>query len=406
MMISFLFFFYSSSQAQPNYNIKMMSWNLLNFPGASTAADSTLRCPYYRTVVNYVEPDILVTMENTSANGASWVLSNVMNSGTSHYSQGTFINGYDSDNAIYYKDSLFQFISNVPIQTALRDISHYTLSFIPTGDTIHIFVVHLKASQGYEQNRYDEVALLRQVTNLFPAETNFLVAGDFNIYSSFEPAYGALLQDNSNDDGNFLDPIVMNGTWNYYPFAQYHTQSTRILQFGGGSTGGLNDRFDMILFSNAVQKPRGVYYLPGSTGVVGNDGLHFNKAMNNGMNSSVPLSVANALYGASDHLPVYLTLQIGPTTDVTESSFDKSIAVFPNPSEGIFSVQLNAFSKSKVSLIITDLTGRKCFELVDYPFLEGNNLIQLDLSKNVMEGLYLLSITDGKVVVNKKLSIY
>ena len=155
VFIALLFSFYLGTvQGQVfNYQVKVMSWNLLNFPNSTPTDDSTLRCPAYRTVLRHAEPDILITVENTSATGASWILSNVMNTGAYHYAEGTFINGYDSDNAIYYRDSLFHFISNVPIHTALRDISHFTLEFIPTGDTLHFFAVHLKASLGYEADR-------------------------------------------------------------------------------------------------------------------------------------------------------------------------------------------------------------------------------------------------------------
>ena len=303
MIISFLFFILqgnSFAQISVNYPVKFLSWNILNFPNSNPTADSALRFPEYRKVMQYSNPDLVVTMENTSATGAGWFLSNVMNSGQGHFAQGTYINGYDSDNAIYYNDSLFEFISNVPIITALRDISHYTLKFIGTGDTIHIFAVHLKASQGFETNRRDEVLLLRDVTNAFPEGTNFLVAGDFNFYSSFEPGYAALLYDNGINDGNFIDPINISGTWNYSGYARHHTQSTRLNSVGGGSTGGMNDRFDMILYSNGVALPDGVYYEPGTFNNIGNDGNHFDRAINNGPNAAVPSNIYGSFSKSGD----------------------------------------------------------------------------------------------------------
>lgn len=404
---SFLFFVLCHfATAQVNYDVKIMSWNILNFPNSTPTTDSTLRCPYYRTVVNYVQPDILVTMENTSATGASWILSNVMNTGAYHYAQGTFINGYDSDNAIYFRDSLFEFISNQPIATALRDISHFTLKFIPTGDTLHLFAVHLKASLGYEQNRADEVTLLRNVTNAFPDSTNFLVMGDFNIYSSFEPAYTNMLQNNLNDDGNFIDPLTLSGTWNFSAFARYHTQSTRLTSVGGGSTGGMNDRFDMILFSTAVQQPRGVYFLQGSYNAVGNDGQHFDQSINNNVNTAVPVNVANALYGASDHLPVQLTLQIGPTTDIESPLLADRMNVFPNPSSNSIYVDLMQASSGNMKFTLFDLAGRQVQEFIPEKADAGRNIYKLDLSPDVISGLYLLSIGDGKSVINKRLAVF
>ena len=130
--------------AQVNYQVKVMSWNILNWPELSTiVADTTSRAPSYRTVVNYANPDILVTMENAAGYSTTWFLNQVMNANVSEFSAGTFINGYDTDNGIFYRDSLFTFVSNQPIQTSLRDINHFTLIFKPTGDTLHIFAVHL-----------------------------------------------------------------------------------------------------------------------------------------------------------------------------------------------------------------------------------------------------------------------
>ena len=232
-ILSFLFSFSALVSAQTNYQVSVMSWNLLNFPDQSAlAADTTDRCPAYRSVMQYAQPDILVTVENTSANGASIILSNVMNTYGKHYAEGTFINGYDTDNAIYYRDSIFQFISNVPISTPLRDISHFTLKFIPTGDTLHIFAAHLKAGLGYESDRAVEVTLLRQVTDAFPAGTNFLAAGDFNIYTTTEPCYQDFLYNSGTNEGYFLDPISVTGTYNNSAYSNYHTQSTRLTSIG------------------------------------------------------------------------------------------------------------------------------------------------------------------------------
>jgi len=49
-----------------------------------------------------------------------------------------------------------------------------------------------------------------------------------------------------------------------------------------------------------------VHYMEDTYEVLGNDGNHFNDAINNGNNSSVSNEIANALHSASDHLPVYM----------------------------------------------------------------------------------------------------
>lgn len=391
--------------AQINYQVKVMSWNILNWPELSTiVADTTSRGPSYRTVVNYANPDILVTMENAAGYSTTWFLNQVMNANVFEYSAGTFINGYDTDNGIFYRDSLFTFVSNQPIQTSLRDISHFTLVFKPTGDTLHIFAVHLKAAQGYEAQRASEVANLRAVTNAFPPGTNFLVAGDFNFYGDNEQAYAALLQDNPGDDGNFNDLWNLTGVWNDPSYSFYHTQSTRLNSTSGGSGGGMDDRFDMILYSNAIAQPTGIYFLPGSYTNIGNDGNHYNESVNYGFNSAVPSSVANALYNASDHLPVSMILSIGPTSDISELSQKiNGVNIYPMPLNDDSKLYFTLKEPGKVHFSLTDISGRILLEKEDYFIETGNYSYPINFNQVVSGGFFLLSIRHDNVLINKRL---
>lgn len=304
---------------------KIAAYNLLNYPGSDTAT----RNPYFRQVIQAMNPDILVVEEITSQAGVNGFLSNVMNAQGNNYSAGTFINGYDSDNAIFFRTSDFTFVSNVPIITDLRDISQFRLTHINSGLDIRIFAVHLKASSGSSNEvlRALEVDNLRNVTNALPAGTNFIVCGDFNIYKSSESAYQKLLLNNAGDDGNFLDAITMTGIWNNVAYAQYHTQSPRVsAAFGGGATGGMDDRFDMILYSTAVAAAGGITYVANSMTAFGNDGNHYNDSVNHFPNSAVSNAVANALYYATDHLPVFANFQFGSSSLPVElSSFTATL---------------------------------------------------------------------------------
>jgi hypothetical protein len=393
--------------AQVNYQVKVMSWNLLNWPNTSTSTnDSTTRCPAYRTVIRYSEPDILITCENSTSYGIDWFRDQVMNKGPYHFASGTFINGPDTDNGIFYRDSLFEFLGNTPVTTALRDISHFTLKFIPTGDTLHIFSAHLKASQGFENERDAEVGNLRAVTNLFPAGTNFLIGGDFNIYESNEPAYLSLLQDNAGDDGNFLDPLNMPGVWNHVLYAPFHTQSTRYNATGGGAGGGMNDRFDFILYSNAVAQPVGVYYMPGTYRNIGNDGHHYDDAINYGTNTAVGAAVANALFTASDHLPVELILQIGPTAgiDMIEQAYD--FEIYPQPCSSISTVRFKTKQPENIRVRITDIFGRLINESVIHQSGAGQISFIPDWKKISSDGLFIISVFGDNWLINKKVAYF
>jgi endonuclease/exonuclease/phosphatase family metal-dependent hydrolase len=310
--------------SQNNYVIA--SYNILNYPANN---DTTIRNPYFRTVISSMNPDILIVEEMTSQAGVNGFLSKVMNSFGETYNAGTFIDGNDADNAIFYKPSKFTFISNTPIHTELRDINEFVVAHLNSTDTLRIFAVHLKASSGSsnEEQRAREVDSLRKVTDLLPANSNYVVLGDFNIYGSTEPAYQKLL--NQTTAGYFLDLFTLTGTWNNASYAPYHTQSPRLRDFGGGATGGLDDRFDMILFSPALLASGGIDYITNSFTTYGNDGLHYNDSINSPPNAVVSQLVADGLHYSSDHIPVFASFSFSSSSYV-ELTFKALIEGFYN----------------------------------------------------------------------------
>ena len=353
---------YSSSNCTDS-TVRIMTWNLLNFPSqGNIAADTTERMPAYRTVMQHVNPDILVTQENSGSNSISLFLGGVLNAGANQFSAGTFIDGYDTDNGIFYRTTCFTFVSNTPIATALRDVNIFTLVHIDSGDTIRILSCHLKASSGAanEALRASEVDSIRKVTNALLAGSDFIICGDFNIYGSYESAYQKLLQDDAGNDGNFNDPLVMPGVWNDPSYSVYHTQSPRTCSFGGGVTGGLDDRFDMILFSNAVVQEGGIHYEAGTLTAAGNDGLHYGDSVNSPPNGVVPQNVADALHNASDHLPVYADFIFSPVIGIDEEvKVVNDVMIFPNPSEGELTLSFIAPEAGEIQIYIYDAMARE-----------------------------------------------
>ena len=148
---------------------------------------------------------------------------------------------------------------------------------------------------------------MRNVTDNLPPNSNFIVCGDFNIYSSDETAYQKILDQST--QGYLVDILNLTGTWNNQAYAQYHTQSPRIRQFNGGASGGMDDRFDMILFSQAVMDSGNIFYIPDSFINYGNDGNHYNDSINKPPNTAVSQQIADALHYSSDHIPVIATLK-------------------------------------------------------------------------------------------------
>ncbi|MEZ4691190.1 MAG: hypothetical protein R3A12_13915 [Ignavibacteria bacterium] len=54
----------------------------------------------------------------------------------------------------------------------------------------------------------------------------------------------------------------------------------RTRSFGNGATGGLDDRFDMILNSKAVKESGGIKFYLTTYKASGNDGNHYNDSIN------------------------------------------------------------------------------------------------------------------------------
>ncbi len=288
----------SASYSQTD-TLTIATYNILNYPGS----DAAIRNPYFRPVIHSMKPDVLIVQEMQSQAGVTTFLNEVMNKYQSGlYSTVVFNDGPDTDNSFYYRSDKVTFIGAQYINTALRRIAEYTFQHKNSGEVIKIYSLHLKASATTddENKRLAEVTILRDHMNALPANTNFIVGGDFNIYKSTEPAYQKLIGSEADNDGRCFDPKTLTGTWNQSAYAIHHTQSPRVRAFGGGVTGGLDDRFDMLLNSFSLTDN----LISESYKAYGNDGNHYNDSINRLPNSAVPDSVAHGLHYAADHIPV------------------------------------------------------------------------------------------------------
>ncbi len=281
---------------------RVMTYNALKF-----SDNDQNRQSHFEVVFRASQPDIVVMQEVVDNEGADILLA-ALNADSLQFAKAPFVNGYDTDNAFFYREGLVAYISQDTIATALREISEYTVRI--AGNYLRIYSAHLKAGDGpYNENlRYDEVLILRDRLDALPDSTEFILLGDLNLSESNEAAYQLLVEDRGDQNGRLRDlaDSSMIGKWENNPkFAAVHSQSPRSVAIGGGASGGMDDRFDFILSSFDMNDDQGVEYVDGSYTVFGNDGLHFNKAVNDGLNLAVSEEVANALHDASDHLPVY-----------------------------------------------------------------------------------------------------
>lgn len=379
--------------AQGQDTVSIMYYNLLNYPLKAQERADTLK-----KIIQYVLPDMFVVNELTSQAGANYILSSSMNqNGITHYQQANFVNGPDTDNLLFYNSDKIGLKSQKQIPTSLRDISEYVVyykspSLATTNDTIffHVYSCHLKASSGAsnETQRYNEAVTLKNYLSTQNGLINVMVGGDFNMYTSSEPAYGQIT------NGTWFklyDPINQEGSWNAnITFKNIHTQSTRGSEIiNGGSTGGLDDRFDIIFVSNDMQTGGNrARYVANSYKAIGQDGLHFNSSLVSApSNGQVPDEVALALRNMSDHLPVYMEFEVGGDVGVKENELVNKYTF------DSYSHELNLYLENvekEVIITVYDLTGKivECFS--EY----NTNHIDKRLSF-LKTGIYLVGLSNG-----------
>ena len=289
-----------------------MTYNILNYEDENNREDD------YALILDFTQPDLIVAQEIIGQTGYSHFQSDVLDVvDPNGWSSAPFTNQTaQQDIALYYKHDIFTFVSTSVVYTAqssgTRDVIQWIMLHNLSGLEFNIYGVHLKASSGSSNanQRLQETTILRNHLNELAANS-FIVAGDFNIYSnnsSSEPAFDMLTGASDNNNGRLFDPIDRIGHWhNNSSYSDVHTQSPRTSSFGGGANGGMDDRFDWLFVSQSIlDETSSMYYVDGTYCAFGNDGNHFNDAINDGTNNSVSAEMADALHDASDHLPVYM----------------------------------------------------------------------------------------------------
>ena len=312
--------------------IRIMTYNLLNYRNITSYCPSSSNNPvnkegYLATIVDYTRPDLLVCNEvngdNTTPHGRILTYSLNVNGETRWEKTDFFSNGSSLMNGIYYdqtklglleQDIITKDVSNQNLVRGI-DVKRFyykdsLLAIHPDTVIFTVFAAHLKAGSTASDiaDRARETAALMAYIQSHNVGDYYFLAGDLNMPKSQETGFQNLLNP-STSSIRFNDPENQPGNWNNnYTFRNLHTQSTRDGATNSGcfSGGGLDDRFDHILFNDNVANGSGkITYVAGSLTPVGNDGLHFNSSINSPTNNSVPATVLTALYEMSDHLPVY-----------------------------------------------------------------------------------------------------
>ena len=381
----FFYFFIFNNVLFSQDTVSVISYNLLRFNS------STERNLHFRNIIEKIKPDVLITQEMIGQESVNNFLNNILKNINEKYKAADFIDDEDTDidQGLFYNSNKFSFISTSQIDGYPRPVYIFTLKHLDTGEQFVVYNLHLKASKGSENElaRSDQVKELKN----YISETNsnfYIVAGDFNIYSTTESAYKDLFSITESGKGNLHDLINVVGTYNDPSNANIHTQSTRTSQFGGGSHGGLDDRFDFILFSDSLMYGDRIFVIDSTYKSFGNDGMHYNSALNVVPNQEVSMNIANSLHDASDHLPVLVKIIFSnekihrEVLNVESYSVSDKLLFYPNPSKNKLNIQSDDHKINKLE--IYSLNGTK---ILDKNI--NSNSCTIDVSK-INIGNYLI----------------
>ena len=400
IILSLVTLFVSDLQSQDT--VKVATYNLLRY------GSNTNRNIDFKKVIDYIDADIYITQELTNNSGVTNFLNNVLNKESDKFLSAKFYDETDIDQALFYDKNKFEILSTSKIEGDPRNIIAYRLQHIQTEKIFFVFNLHMKASQGSsnEQRRYTQVQQLINYTQQMNEDHFYVVAGDFNIYSTNEPAYQKFFETTATGYGKFNDLINVEGSYRNEDYAIYHTQSPRTSQFGGGASGGMDDRFDYILFSDSLMQSNRTFVLKETYKAIGNDGNHYDKAINIAPNTAVTQEIADALHDASDHLPVVVDIVfsneiVTPPLNNPPIGNDTIFSLDEYPDDDVFVGKILASDPDDDELSFNIISGN------DEGFFKINNNGEIRVEdggsisyENYKEFILIIEVSDGSLKEN------
>ena len=298
--------------------IRVVSYNSAQFNGDANAMAEVLQATSDDDSHGFAIPVSIFLFQEVDEAELSTLQSVV----GSNYTMATFTDQNDSSwggaQAMFYLST--QFVENTALHNDIftgagRHADRWALNVTDySGKRIYVYSMHLKASSGSDnqETRRAGAENVRDDIMLLPTGSHVIVCGDMNFYSSSEPAYDWFT---NAGDGQVIDPLG-GGSWSGESNALKHTQSPLLNQNGGLIGGGLDDRFDFQFLSPSLFDGGGFDLIQGTYRSLGNDGDHYNQAINAGNNYYFPgdtsrgNTLADALIIASDHLPLIADYQV------------------------------------------------------------------------------------------------
>jgi len=426
-----LFFTVISILGYSQDTIKVMHYNLMYYGKyfddcTSSTNNIDTKNKNLKTIIKYAKPDIFSVNEldgeaaYPQADDASYLLNNALNVDGVDYYRKTETPTIYLANIIFYNANKLILKTSQPIsftyggfQKIFNVYQFYfnSADLSTNNDTAFIYfaVAHLKAGSNdlNQIQRAYETSLLMDYFESLGQAGNYIIMGDFNVYSPTEECFQNLINP-ENSLYTFNDPADQIGEWaGNYNYRFVHTQSTHT--YGDCfSTGGMDDRFDFILASDYIMSGYNHYeYIEGTYKALGQDGSNFNGALRISGNSAVPSTVAQALYNMSDHLPVYMEIKVDQ--DLGEPLSAEEIENSPqinisNPVSEELNIYMNLKQKTDLRIEIISLSGEKLFTEY-YQQISGVFNPTISVS-SLNQGLYIVNILDGlKLIYTGKIVI-
>ncbi len=320
-----LLFTLATSSSRVYAQLRVVSYNTATGSTSTprTGLDTVLEAIGDEIVNGFSKPiDVLALQEQESWSTTTF---NIVSDLNAIYGAGTYnyalLNGITAGAGrpgLIYNTNTVSLISRVAFGSVsgteqARQTSRYQLRPVGYDSSADFYVYsnHYKSGTSTsDKNRRDhEATVLRADLDGLGQGTSAILAGDYNIQSSFENSYQTLL---AAGNGQAFDPISTPGTWNNNSSLRItHTQSPATSSaFPGQVLGGVDDRFDFQLVTGELLDNEGLSYINNSYRAFGNNGSHSccGSPITSG-NGASP-TVLNALTTASDHLPVVADYQV------------------------------------------------------------------------------------------------
>src|SRR5690606_29007975 len=406
----FVLFAFTSVLSFSQETLNTMFYNIFRFPSSNPANRELI----LRDILDEYQPDLFMVCELETEVGADLILNtslqNLPNFQRAVYHKNTSSTSDFIQNMVFFNTEKLELISQEIHPTNYRDIDQYSFRLnTQEAETepiyLEVFVTHLKSSTGTanQQARLAMVEVFTQALEDLNPNSYVLFAGDFNLYTSSEPAYQKILS--LENAIQMVDPINTPGSWNNNAnFKHVHTQSTRLSNSGFGSganagaSGGMDDRFDFIMMSNNFNTSSDFYYVEDTYKAYGNNGNCFDKSINSeDCSGEYSFELRDNLYWMSDHTPVVMQFETTQTFLSKPVYVQKPMMWFNSPNYGNSYIELgiNPQQLNSENIYIYNLLGQKVRSIT---IGEQENIL-LDIS-GLSNGIYLIK-TDSNTEVLK-----